>query len=190
MTLNAEQFPSEDCDRTWECIPTTSHYVDKIAFSPDGKILASYNEKSTEFINLWDVASCQKLYAANFRELVDMAGGWERIDFRGCRSLFFTPDGKSLTGCGFIWNLELGEVINVLTLNSPFKVSHNRVIAVSPDLQIAVAASDVGTMKLWETSTGKEIHTLFLGCNVDKLEIYKNLFRELHRMIDPMIRER
>lgn len=43
-------------------------------------------------------------------------------------------------------------------------------------MQIAVAASDAGTVKFWDISTEKEIYTLFLGRNVSKDEIYENLF--------------
>jgi WD40 repeat protein len=184
MVSNPEPPHSVNSAQTWECLPATSHSVDQIAFSSDGKILASYYGKSAEAVKLWDVASGQQLYAAKWVNLFELAGGDEGLDLLGCESLFFSSDGKALTFGGFIWDLELGQVINVRTLNSPFKPEYDRGIAVSPDLQKAVTAyrgyggseNNVGTMKLWETSTGKEIYTLFLGRNVDSGNIYVNQF--------------
>ena len=51
-----------------EIRPVTSHYVDAITFSPDGKLLASYKETSTEFLKLWDVASGELLYSESYSE--------------------------------------------------------------------------------------------------------------------------
>ena len=179
MVLNSQPSPSENTDRSWECIPTTSRYVDKIVFSPDGRILASFSFRSTEFVNLWDVTTSQKIYSANYSDLMNLDGAkgryGGRLEFEWCLSAFFSPDGKSLTCNGFIWDLNRREVINARTLKLPFE-NHNQCLAVSPDLQIAVAASDAGTVKFWDMSTEKEIYTLFLGHNVSKNEIYQNLF--------------
>ncbi|MEM9924683.1 MAG: hypothetical protein AAF915_13175 [Cyanobacteria bacterium P01_D01_bin.50] len=78
MVLNSEPSPEENTDCTWECIPTTSRYVDKIAFSPDGTILASFSSESTEFVSLWDVATSQKIYSGNFSDLMNLDGAEER----------------------------------------------------------------------------------------------------------------
>jgi WD40 repeat protein len=66
MVSNTELPHSENNNQIWECLPTTSNYVDRIAFSPDGKLLASHHGRSTESIKLWDVATGQELYTANF----------------------------------------------------------------------------------------------------------------------------
>ncbi len=162
MVSNVEPPSSENCDQTWECLPATSYYVDQIAFSPDGKILASIHKSSTEYVKLWDVATGKELYSTEWSKLCDLAGGHQKLNFLSY-PLFFSPDGKTLTCHGFIWDLELSQVVNVRTLNLPFNREDYRGIAVSPDLQIAVAAycgyredkneNDFGIMKLWKTST-------------------------------------
>ncbi|MDJ0575150.1 MAG: WD40 repeat domain-containing protein [Xenococcaceae cyanobacterium MO_234.B1] len=139
--------------------PTTSNYVDQIAFSPDGKLLASYHSQSSEIVNLWDVASGQKLYAASYPELWQIPG-CSRI---GSPLLLFSSDGKSLTFSGFILDLKRGRVINQNKVKVPFDLVSD-LAAVSPDLQMAIGKGNkIGTMVLWETSTEKEIYTLFLG---------------------------
>ncbi|MBC6436477.1 hypothetical protein FM036_47410 [Nostoc sp. HG1] len=140
------------------------------------KYLASIHRTSTEYIKLWDVATGKELYSTEWSKLCDLAGGHQKLNFLSY-PLFFSPDGKTLTCHGFIWDLEQSQVVNIRTLNLPFKREDYCGIAVSPDLQIAVAAyygyreedeneGEVGTMKLWETSTGKEIYSLFLGRNL------------------------
>ncbi|KYC39659.1 hypothetical protein WA1_30440 [Scytonema hofmannii PCC 7110] len=175
MVSNAEPPRSENSDQTWEYLPATSHDVDQIAFSPDGKILASYYGRSVESVKLWDVASGKQLYAAKWVDLQDLAGGNEGLDFMNYQPLFFSPNGKALTWKGFVWDLALGKVVNVKALKSPFKRFQWHNVAVSPDLQIAVSTDhDAGIIKLWETSTGTEIYTFFLENKVR--DIYVNQF--------------
>ncbi|MBG1270457.1 WD40 repeat domain-containing protein [Nostoc sp. WHI] len=179
MVSNAEPPHSENNNQIWECLPTTSNYVDQIAFSPDGKILASFHNASTETIKLWDVATGQQLYTANFVDLQEVAGGREGIDFSFCKSLFFSPNEKALayilTCMGFIWDFALGKVVSVKALQSPFEDYPWNNVALSPDLQIVVSTNEkTGIIKLWETSTGKEIHTLSIWEN--PRDIYINQF--------------
>jgi WD40 repeat protein len=179
MVSNAKLPHSENNNQIWECLPTTSNYVDKIAFSPDGKVLASHHGQSTESIKLWDVATGQQLYAANWFDLLELAGGSEGLDFLFCKSLFFSPNGKALAytwACmGFIGNLALGKVVSVKALKSPFERYEWENVALSPDLQIAVSTNrKTGIIKLWETSTGKEIHNFSVGGN--PRDIYLNQF--------------
>ena len=179
MVSNADLPHSENNNQIWECLPTTSNYVDRIAFSPDGKLLASHHGQSTESIKLWDVATGQELYTANFVDLQEVAGGYKDFDFLYCKSFFFSPNGKALTytlaWMGLILNLALGKVVSIKALKSPFKGYKWENVALSPDLQIAVSTNkETGIIKLWETSTGKEIHNFFVGGNLR--DIYLNQF--------------
>jgi WD40 repeat protein len=172
MDSNTQPQYSENNNQVWECLPTTSNYVDQIAFSPDGKIVASFHRESTEPIKLWDVATGQQLYTANFADLQEID---REIDFLFCKSLFFSPNGNNLACIGFIWDLALGKAVSVKALKSPFERYQWKNVALSPDLQIAVSIDkDAGIIKLWETSSGKEIHTLSVGDNA--WDIYINQF--------------
>jgi WD40 repeat protein len=76
---------------------------------------------------------------------------------------------------GFIWDFALGKVVSVKALKSPFERYEWENVALSPDLQIAISTNKkTGIIKLWETSTGKEIHTFSVGDNA--WDIYINQF--------------
>ncbi|MEM1312866.1 MAG: hypothetical protein AAGF07_05395 [Patescibacteria group bacterium] len=159
MLLNSES-------QSWEDVPNTSYYVDAVAFSPDGRILASCHHESPEYVKLWDVASGELLYSANFSDLNELGYNFWNYD----TLLFFSPDGNALTVAGFIWNLAQGNEVTVRKLQSPrYRSGFWYGAAVSPDLQIAVTKNedtcthDFGRIKLWETSTGQELDTYFLG---------------------------
>ncbi len=83
MDSKAEPPRSENCDQTWQCLPAISHYVDQITFSPDGKILASKHKSSTEYVKLWDVATGQELYSAEWSNLWELTGGQQKLNFLG-----------------------------------------------------------------------------------------------------------
>ncbi|MHC5717384.1 MAG: WD40 repeat domain-containing protein, partial [Nostoc sp.] len=171
MTLSAEPPDSEHCDQVWECFPITSRFVDQIAFSPDGKIIASYCGESVEFIKLWDVVSGKQLSAINFP-----LSGSNDEGLYSCKSLFFSSDGKILTSRGIVWDLAVGKVVNVRRIISDLKENlWQFTIAVSPDLQVAVSANTTtSTLKVWEISTGVERHTFCL--NEAVRDIYVNQF--------------
>jgi WD40 repeat protein len=67
MVSNAELPHSQNNNQIWECLPTTSNYVDQIAFSPDGKIFASLiwldHFPLEETIKLWEVETGTELYS-------------------------------------------------------------------------------------------------------------------------------
>ncbi len=175
MSLNSEL-------QNWEDLPTTSYYVDAVAFSPDGRILASCHHNSPEYVKLWDVASGELLYTANCSDLNDIG-----LRSSNYTTLFFSPDGNALTVGGFIWDLAQGNVVNVRILQIPFDRSSVQwhCAAVSPDLQIGVINNtylydNPKTIKLWETSTRQELHTFFLVNKVDNTyevrDVYINQF--------------
>ncbi|MBN4002885.1 hypothetical protein [Nostoc sp. LPT] len=199
MTLNAEPPHSVNCNQIWECLPTTSRFVDQLAFSPDGKIIASYFGESVQFIKLWDVVSGKQLCAINSPTFAFNGEGFyptfaskgeELYYIFDCKSLFFSSDGKFLTYGGIIYGLALGKVVNVRGITSHLKeypwqtvaVSPDlqvtypwQTVAVSPDLQVAVSAHTfTSILKLWETSTGVDRHTFCL--NEQVRDIYVNQF--------------
>ncbi|MBD2411280.1 hypothetical protein FACHB389_16445 [Nostoc calcicola FACHB-389] len=166
MTLNAQPPDSEHCDRVWQCFPINSRCVDQLAFSPDGKIIASCSYESFELIKLWDVVSGKLVGVINFPP--SLSNGEQLYYLSNCNSLFFSSDGKALTHSGLIFDLALAKVVNVRGITSHFKGDPKDTVAVSPDLQVAVSvhSADFGltsTLKLWETSTGVDRHTSCLN---------------------------
>lgn len=172
--------------QTWEGVPINSHYVDQLAFSPDGKMLATYCGGT---IKLWDVASG--------REICTTAAGWaeQRILAEENRvldsDLFFSSDGKTLVGSGFIWTLESGKITETKVLKSPFKDCYWSNDAVSPSLQVAVSFNtNDNILKLWETITKTEIHTLKIHTSLsgEKVrDVYANQFSPDGRIFASLI---
>ncbi|MEH2241834.1 WD40 repeat domain-containing protein [Nostoc sp.] len=195
MTSSAEPPHSENCDQNWKCLPTTSRCVDRIAFSPDGKLIASCNYNSLEEIKLWDVESGKQLSDMNSRlyasDLTLPVSSGEKVyylfDFYHSRfeSFFFSSDPKDLTCSGSVWDQAVGKVVYVRDIKShskkyPWEKEYFwwYPVAVSPDLQVtASACKSPSAITLWETSTGIDKHTFCLNEEVREIShIYVNQF--------------
>jgi hypothetical protein len=123
-----------------------SSSVSSVAFSPDGKALASGGRE----IKLWDVATGIEL-----RTLIGHA------DY--INSVAFSPDGKSLAGAsddGIIklWDVATGAEKHTLTGHTG-RVSS---VAFSPNGRTLASASDDHTIKLWDVASGVELISLVL----------------------------
>ena len=117
--------------------------VRSVAFSPDGKILASSVRHGT--VKFWDTET-----GANIKILED-AGG----------PVVFSPDGKLLASCGNIqeiklWDLETQTAL--MTLRGKAGAVFD--LTFSPDGKILVSAEGFGTIKFWDVATGENIATL------------------------------
>ncbi|MEG4071379.1 AAA-like domain-containing protein, partial [Microcoleus sp. Pol14D4] len=123
-----------------------SKSVNSVAFSRDGKTLASASDDNT--IKLWNLQTQT--------EIKTLTGHSNEV-----YSVVFSPDGKTLASASKdktikLWNLQTQTEIKTLTGHSNAVYS----VAFSPDgLTLASASSDK-TIKLWNLQTQTEIKTL------------------------------
>ena len=119
--------------------------ISSVAFSPDGKILAS---ASSESVKLWDVASG--------KELRTFAGHSLRIT-----SVAFSPDGKTLASASWDRTIKLWNVVNGEELRS-IEGHSDKIwaVAFSPNGKIVASGSLDGKIGLWDVSNGENLHRL------------------------------
>jgi WD40 repeat protein len=121
------------------------HRVLSIAFSPDGKVLASGNDDGT--ICLWDVA------AAKLRATLNSPS--RRID-----CLAFSPKGQVLASCGYDYDIQLWDLGKGKRLTSlKGHTSAVNCLAYSPDGETIASGGNRGEVKIWKIRERKELGT-------------------------------
>jgi WD40 repeat protein len=121
------------------------HQVWSVAFSPDGKRLASVS--SDPGIRLWEAAT----------------GKPERVlpNKKGFFHVAFSPDGKriaagEMNGTVVIYDALTGEKLRAL----PAAKSDVRAVAFSPDGALVAGTTFAGVVHVWEVATGRLRHML------------------------------
>ncbi|MBT6496745.1 MAG: protein kinase, partial [Planctomycetaceae bacterium] len=119
-----------------------SRDVRSVAFSPDGKLLAS--SSYDEHIRLWDVAT-----GVHVRTIP--------VKHWNCHSLSFSPDGSLLAAAYLdflvgIWNVETGKSVTELPRHEGKVVG----VAFSPDGKSIASSDTIGTY-LFNSITGKRL---------------------------------
>ena len=123
--------------------------VYSIAFSPDGKIMASSSKDQT--IILWDTE--------NFQNIRTLYGHSDVV-----RSVAFSPDGTILASGSWdrtvrLWNTETWELIRTLYGHS----GEVMVVNFSPDGKLLASAAEDGSVRLWEVETGLLVRVIPAG---------------------------
>ncbi|WP_341526503.1 serine/threonine-protein kinase [Nostoc sp. UHCC 0302] len=187
-TQNTSRFIFQ-VSQSWECVQTIRNYADSVhslAFSPDGKLLATglYSVKLWQLINgqeikTYEYPSWILTFSANGKNLASSLGeelsvwdidsgkenlnftlGWNNIDF-----VAFSSDGQMLAASMRkeeiqLWDVNTGDKVRTITITERY--GH---LVFSLDGRI-LAGATVGMksediIKLWEVSTGKEICTIY-----------------------------
>jgi WD40 repeat protein len=144
---------NEDCTiKVWElstgnqilALTGHSNFVNSIAFSPDGSILAS---AGGNIVKLWELSKGQ--------EIRTFSGHAELI-----HSVAFSPDGQRLVSGSNdktikLWNAQTGE--ETLTLPGTNLIE---AVCFSPDGYCVISGDWDNNIKVWNSNTGEEIRTL------------------------------
>jgi RNA polymerase sigma factor (sigma-70 family) len=136
-------------------MPEVGHkdYVESLAFSPDGKILASGSYDRT--IKVWERSTGKEL-----RTIEGHGVGY--IGHEGTiRSLAFSPDGKRLASASEdqsvrVWDPGTGAE----TLKIEGDTGYVGSVSFSPDGKLLASACDDGKVRVFDAESGQETHSI------------------------------
>lgn len=144
VNLHEVNFAHSDLSKS--VFAETLDSIMSVAFSPDGKILATGDGNGE--IRLWQVADGKQLFAC--KSHADLI-----------KSVAFSPDGEIIASGSHdktvrLWDVSTGQCLHVLEGHTSWVWS----VTFIPDSQILATGSIDKTVKLWDINTGNCLKTL------------------------------
>ena len=146
QSVNLHRVNFANTDLAKSVFSETSVSISSVAFSPNGKLLATGDADGKTY--LWQVDDGKLLFSCTGHS------SW-------VKSVAFSPDGQTLASGSDdqtvkLWDVYIGKCFTTLEEHT------NRVwsVSFSPDGQILASGSDDQTIKLWDVYNGKCLKTL------------------------------
>lgn len=130
--------------------PRHSAGVKTVAFSPDGRFLASGGDDKTIIL---------RTIHANEPKTITLTGHRGAIE-----SIAFSPDSKVLVSASSDRTVRFWDTITGASIVRPTEIRHDsrvRTVAISPDGKLIATGGDDKTIRLWDFSSGRPLSQKF-----------------------------